>query len=262
MLFALAFVPSASAVHNATVDLEPHWSPSHGLVNYNFNVTNNAGDPIHEVRIYDNYKYSNFSCVSRPGWTLINVSNYPVTFYGGLKYVDLCWYFSNNPTNNDVYAGNSSIFNFHAETPAANTTNDSCNLQWYFETRDINQTNSKGSWVIHNDSTSIDNFKPIIKKTVVGIQRLDNTSAACPNAPSAGHDCYVATSTQITIHAEDSKQSICQPPSGLAYCHVSVLLDGQPTGEEYNWTLTPDENGTITKTFSFNEDSHHTLNIT
>ena len=264
MLFAVAFVPGALATHTANVDLQPQWSPSFGHVNYNFNVTNQGPDPIHEVRIYQNYKYTNFTCANAPGWTLINGTKYPVTFYGGnngFRLVDFCWYYSNNPNTNDIAATQSKIFNFGAITPSANNTNDSCNLQWYFETRDINASSNNGNWVLHHDSTSIDNFKPIIKKTVVGVQRLNNTSEACPNGPDNNSDCYVATTTKITINARDSNESVCQPPSGLAYCHVSVKIDGE-LSSEYNWTLNPDKDGNVTKTFSFNEDSHHVLNIT
>ncbi|MFH1409033.1 MAG: hypothetical protein ABIH34_03945, partial [Nanoarchaeota archaeon] len=106
VLFAtlvLSLMPAVSAFHTSTVSLEPEWSASDQDIDYSVDVCNTGGQPIDEVRIYDNELYTNFNCVDNVGWTELLIPTNPPS----------CLYISDSSDSN-IEPGECEIFEFSA----------------------------------------------------------------------------------------------------------------------------------------------------
>ena len=236
------FAGFVSATHTSSVDLQPEWSPAGQSVNYTVTFTNNGPDAVGEVRIYKNENYNPFNCDQKTGWLLSEPAP------------GICNYYAYPQTDNKISPGNSEFFTFSATTPP--TDSNTCDLEWKFETRDITFPVTGSIWYL-SAATSVDDVEPLITKTVIGPQNLDNTGELCPNGPGQGEECWITQSTQIVVEVVD--QGICGI-SHLDYCIYSYTVDGVPHFEHTFNPVEPSQG--ISWEIYFDEDSVHELTIT
>ncbi len=226
---------SVLADHDSVAELQPEWSASGETMDYTVEITNNGPDVIDEVRIYNNENYENFDCENKTGWELYYIS-----------VLDACFYVENGDTIPD---GESDVFEFSAMTSV--DPEDTCQLEWKFETRDENE-----EWKFIYDYTSIDSKKPELDKQV-GEPFINCTLN--PEHCDGDYDGWVTQDTIITIQVNDDfPETNCD--SGITYCYSTIKLDGDViesitygNGDpvmQMGWEV------------DFDEDSNHELNIT
>ncbi|MFH1471580.1 MAG: hypothetical protein ABIF85_01655 [Nanoarchaeota archaeon] len=237
-IFAMFLAVSASpafATHISSAELEPEWSAAGKLMNYTVTYYNNASSipAIGEVRIYNNDNYENFSCGLKTGWILSEPAPGICNYYGTPKNVT------------KIVPGGSEFFTFSAKTPEGG-----CEWVWQFETRDLTYPNASAINYL-SDTTSVDDKKPMINKTVIGTQL-----GTCP--PGQGDNCWITTSTQINITVND--QGDCGI-SGLDFCSVAYTVDGGGAPVEKTYQKL---NGALSWNYlmNFDENSVHALNVT
>ena len=128
-LTLLMLAVPAFAAHDNSASLEPEWSPANQNVNYTVTICNepDGGDPIDEVRIYNNPKYTDFDADEKDGWYKSPYN--PVKGYYQYTATTSSYY---------IYEEECTDFTFSAKTPESSPEN--CNLEWQFETRDITLT--------------------------------------------------------------------------------------------------------------------------
>ena len=220
--------------HTNSAELKPEWSPHDQWVDYNVELCNTGSiedDPVDEIRIYKNPDYGGFengsACVDKEGWEK--------TFIYTKK---ACHYIATD-TKYYIEPGKCETFGFSAKTPESG-----CEMNWKFETRDIDEM-----WLPVYDTTSVDDLKPEISKVITGTQ-----SENCP--PEDGEECWINQNTEIKINVEE--KGVCGI-SGLEYCKISYAVDGSLPVEEINADL--NGNTSWSYTMSFDEDSVHVLTI-
>lgn len=224
--------------HTSSAELQPEWSAAGQLMDYTVTITNQGPDAIKEVRIYQNPNYTDFQCEEKTDWTLVFVENYPDPELGT---VDLCWYFTDN--SHAIPYGSHEDFEFSATTP-----DSGCNWNWKFETRDIETSQQGGAWMAIYDTTSVDDKKPIIIKTL-GEPKIENG------------ETWITQDTPINIEAYD--QGDCGI-SGIDHCEYRYDVDGTEVlpWTEISWDSVTGENiPHYFYTFTYNRDSEHFLEI-
>ncbi|MFH1727990.1 MAG: hypothetical protein ABIA04_06190, partial [Pseudomonadota bacterium] len=234
-IFTILFATMAFAAHTSTVDLQPEWSSADSDIDYTVTFCKTSGETVNEVRIYKNYDgsifYTGFQCDDKLGWEKLYIGTYPACFYVSD---------GSNPIDVD---GECQDFTFSAHTPPAGE--QYCDLNWRFETRDIDEY-----WQFLYDTTSVDNAVPLITKDLVG----GTQSGPCP--PGAGEECWMTQDTQIIVSVID--QGDCGI-SQLDYCTYSYTVDGVP---HFEHTFDPEEPSQgISWEIYFDEDSVHELYI-
>lgn len=225
----LAYNPFIGAIHSSTADLDPEFSSSGKDMFYTVTISNFGPDVVDEVRIYKNPLYGGFTdssaCENKAGWEK--------QFIESKK---SCAYIT-RIENNGIVPGESDTFQFRATAPKAG-----CELEWKFETRDINGTRNNGTYVTLFDTTGIDNNSPIINK-IVGDPKFICSGQEC--------DFFVTPKTVISFDIKDSGE--CREGSGLDQCILRHRLKG---GE---WKEVPIEEFPFN--FSFSESSEHELEV-
>ncbi len=220
--------------HNNKATIEPEWSQAGIPVDYTVTICNvlDGNDSIDEVRLYETTGYNITIADEKDGW-------YKSPYHPIKKY----YQYTAEDSSNYLTAGKCTDFTFTAITPSETPA---CNLEWVFETRDINDV-----WKFAYARTSVDKMSPSITKEIVGPQ-----VGPCP--PGKGEECWVQDhNTNIIVSVED--QGFCNPPSGIDYCRYSIILDGSLLFEH---TFNPDEpEQRISWLVNFTEDSVHDLNI-
>jgi len=112
-LIVVMFVLSVMGVygaHDNNASLEPEWSPAGETVDYTVIICNqiDGGDPIDEVRIYNNLLYTNFDADENDGW-----------YRHGYDPIKKFYQYTANGSDNYILEGDCEIFTFSAKVPSA-----------------------------------------------------------------------------------------------------------------------------------------------
>ncbi len=170
-----------AATHTSSAELEPEWSTPSVTNDYDVEITNDGPDTVDEVRVYRNMDYTNFTCEEKTGWWL-----------SFIEPKQACHYVAIN-SNYHILNGTSDIFEFSATAPSEDP--EECELEWKFETRDVDEM-----WKTIYDTTSIDSKAPVTTKV------YGKPSYPLNINDPASYPHYIATNTPITLTAVDMSE--------------------------------------------------------
>ncbi|MFH0928895.1 MAG: hypothetical protein V1818_00900 [Candidatus Aenigmatarchaeota archaeon] len=230
LVASVSYMMPGLAAHLNSAEIQPEWSPSGDTIDYSVEICNvpDGGDSIDEVRIYETTGYTIVTADDKTGWYKSPYN--PVKKYYQYTAEDSSYY---------IDEGECTTFYFRATTPLT----PYCDLQWKFETRDVNDV-----WKFAYDYTSVDDMEPVIIKTL-GEPKIENG------------ETWITQDTQIRIEFYD--QGTCGV-SGLDYCDYRYDIDDDTS---MLWTRIQWQRVQLGSpphyffNFTYNEDSLHHLEI-
>jgi hypothetical protein len=268
VVIMMVSVLAVSAEHTPTAELTPLWSPAGTNVDYTVDICNDPGsdDALWRIELVKNDQYDDFECEDIPGYSKAVITYYDTELQATTQ---ACQYNSLNPVDN-LQPGQCQEFEFSATTP----DQEDCNLLWKFRTYDEEtQGQPNGAWERVTTTTGVDSTAPVIEKELSSLSSEGQpvTSGNCLPSPNSDEICWVTDDAQITFNAYDPGDLTCEGtdvvPSGLEYCTVQVLLDGQ-VADHYSQTIYDNddndldsEDNSIEYSLSFLEDTQHDLVI-